>query len=976
MIVLAEFEPLDTVAGARVTLRATTADHPSVTGLNSVRWWPAVAEAPSLNMRLFKGDFDGQLEAGQASISVRADGLAKLDANARRYRWAGAPVRFYAGVIGQAWPWTQVFEGLFERFEGTGNNLRLTARVDTEPFQKNVLASTYAGTGGIEGGADLKNKPKPLLMGRCVNVEPILINAVDSIYQFHGYGPIQAVNALYERGSSFGASVGDFASYAALQAATIPAGRWGTCLAQGLIRLGAPAYGVITGDVDGDNTGGWRRKTGEIITRIGAIAGVAGGAIDAASMTALDTALAGLPNQGRIGLFLTDQENVLDLAARLAAPCNAQVGVSFLGKLFAMRAVIGAPTLTLDAQGRQLPAVLDSVESDVSPPYTLMEFGWGRAWRVHSFSEISFYAELVDRGAYSAAETYREGNIVQDQGSSWLYINPTATAGNAPPTLPTTSDAYWRVMAVAGGDGVDGTNAATVFLYQRSASLPSAPSTTATYTFSTGLLAGHNNGWSQSVPAHDGNPLYVTTAAAISSGATDTIAAAEWSTVRILADNGAPGSNGSNNATVYLYRRSATTPALPSTTATYTFATGVLTGHNNGWTQAVPATDGNPLWVTAAAASSTGATDTIASAEWAAPVIMAQDGTNGSNGGNGINSATIFLYQRAASTPSVPTDALTYTFSSALLSGGGLAGWSQTVPAHNGNPLYVTTATALSTGSTDTIASAEWASVRILAENGAPGSPGAAAFTLSPPGQSFTIACNSAGVPKVGEFNKTITFALTQGTTDLSNDAATTYEAAPAGATVSWGGANGKVLTISAMSGDTATVAITVKRSGIAVQTCTVTLTKAKDGSPGTQNSVGGASFAANNNTASYLSTNIAGPLTLTCGASGVITAYLNHDYGASGPNDRFCFMAGSVFWRPVGGTTWTQLSEEVDPVGAHTFLTGPGELAEDSNLGFVRNAGGLTPGTAYEFVYRNRRTSGAASMVTRSTSSFQIITS
>ena len=62
MIILAEFQPLDTVAGSRVTLRATNADNADVTGLNSARWWPALSDAPTVSIRLFKGDFDGQIE--------------------------------------------------------------------------------------------------------------------------------------------------------------------------------------------------------------------------------------------------------------------------------------------------------------------------------------------------------------------------------------------------------------------------------------------------------------------------------------------------------------------------------------------------------------------------------------------------------------------------------------------------------------------------------------------------------------------------------------------------------------------------------------------------------------------------------------------------------------------------------------------------------------------------------------------------
>ena len=78
-------------------------------------------------------------------------------------------------------------------------------------------------------------------------------------------------------------------------------------------------------------------------------------------------------------------------------------------------------------------------------------------------------------------------------------------------------------------------------------------------------------------------------------------------------------------------------PDVPSTAATFTFATGVLSGHNNGWTQSVPANDGNPVYVTTAIAAAAGASDTIVTGEWAAPVVHAANGANGANGTNGTN---------------------------------------------------------------------------------------------------------------------------------------------------------------------------------------------------------------------------------------------------------------------------------------------------------------------------------------------------
>lgn len=184
-------------------------------------------------------------------------------------------------------------------------------------------------------------------------------------------------------------------------------------------------------------------------------------------------------------------------------------------------------------------------------------------------------------------------------------------------------------------------------------------------------------------------------------------------------DPGDPGSDGSSGQTVArvrIYRRSSTTPALPSNPATFTFATGAITGLNNSWSATVPSgTD--PLWISEATAAGTGTTDTIAANEWATPVVLVQ---NGADGDDGINSATVFLFQRnsTGAPPAVPSANLTYTFATGVLSGT-LGGWSQTVPADTtGRYLWVTTATALSTTSTDTISSGEWATVRLLAKDG------------------------------------------------------------------------------------------------------------------------------------------------------------------------------------------------------------------------------------------------------------------
>jgi hypothetical protein len=197
------------------------------------------------------------------------------------------------------------------------------------------------------------------------------------------------------------------------------------------------------------------------------------------------------------------------------------------------------------------------------------------------------------------------------------------------------------------------------------------------------------------------------------------------------------GVNGTNTATVYIYQRSATTPSVPSSTVTYAFATGAVTGLTNGWTTSVP-TGTNPLYVSIAYASGDGATDTIATSEWSAPTILAQDGANGAN------VAVVYIYQRAASTPSLPSATVTYTFATGAFSGL-TNGWQGSVPAANGNPLYVSTAVANSSTATASILSTAWASPTILAQDGAQGPTGAAAVVYSVSPSTSNIVRDETG---------------------------------------------------------------------------------------------------------------------------------------------------------------------------------------------------------------------------------------
>lgn len=441
---LIAIEPLHVDSGERFVVRLSSANDRAVCGHGNNRWEPAITKAPAFGMQFWNGDFETGTDAGRITFAFNLAQALKSHPLLRKAVWKGSRVEAMVGRVGAPWPWKTRFKG---RVTTEGDNewptLQITAQVDVEPFNEDLLTKTYAGTGDGEGGEDLKDQVKPLALGWPRNVEPVLINAVDSVYQFSAYGAIEAVETLYERASAFPASSGDYADYAALVAADIDPGHWATCLAEGLIRLGAPAYGVITGDIKGHAVDGTAvRGAGALVKAMADIAGIGADLIDTEALDRLDAE--GATNSD---VVVTQQVKFLESARRTVLPCNWQVVVSNIGVLTVMKPRFAtSPAFVLHAQGKQTPLVKAVTEKATSFPYKKTVMAGARCWRVHSFDEIAFEAELIDRGDYDAATIYREGNIVtMPGGSRWLYVSETPQAG----VTPGTDALVWEPLQVA-----------------------------------------------------------------------------------------------------------------------------------------------------------------------------------------------------------------------------------------------------------------------------------------------------------------------------------------------------------------------------------------------------------------------------------------------------------------------------------------------------------------------------------------------
>lgn len=165
-----------------------------------------------------------------------------------------------------------------------------------------------------------------------------------------------------------------------------------------------------------------------------------------------------------------------------------------------------------------------------------------------------------------------------------------------------------------------------------------------------------------------------------------------------------------NSAIVYLYKRSVNeiTEIDWAENLTYDFDNKKLTAAPEGWSEEIPS-GSEPLYVTAATASSITAQATISSAEWSIPTLFST---------SGLNSKTVLLYKRYVSTPATPSTSVTYTFSTGAIEPASPDGWSLTIPTTDGNPCYVTQATAIGYGETYTIQKSSWSTPTMLAKDG------------------------------------------------------------------------------------------------------------------------------------------------------------------------------------------------------------------------------------------------------------------
>lgn len=428
--VLIYLRPLDQTTGQRIDVRVADGPSADVYGTAGQVWDAAMLTRPTLSIELMSPEMDGGVQAGQARFDISLNNVSV--ARALKLYWRGAAVVIHStGVLEGATAvpdfWGYVTSARINLETGA---LAVTAEVSTALIDKPLLTGEFTGGGGIGGDAAKRGVLYPAGFGTVKNIQPTWFDLTRNIGMIDGYANTLSIDWLGEGLSSFGARVADYPTYDALAAAidnkTIKPGQWGTCVAQGLVGLGAPPTGIITVHATfGTNRIGAMMKR-MLLTH----AQVPAARVDGPAFDALD-ALVPLPVH-----FWTDQQrNVKDLLQSLAQSCNATPLVSFQNLVTVTRAIGGAIVGTLDRSGAIDPRVIDWQSADVDPPYYLLKARAARPASVLTDDQVNFVDTLEDKGVYAAATVYRAGNLVWlADGSQWLYQNATPASGHAPPS--------------------------------------------------------------------------------------------------------------------------------------------------------------------------------------------------------------------------------------------------------------------------------------------------------------------------------------------------------------------------------------------------------------------------------------------------------------------------------------------------------------------------------------------------------------
>jgi hypothetical protein len=379
-IYLVEAMPYDPDLGAVVTLRfadrafiTKPSDDPANTP------YPAAVEtALEFERSIFAGaDIGGRSSRGVGDV-VLLNGDGALD-GILDHAFDGREVTVRVGAPGAVLTdFSEILRGTAQGISWTPTEIRIQFRDKAALLDVPVQPALYAGTGGLEGGDDVKGRPKVRCYGVADNVTAVLLDAATRLYQVND-GPVSAIRAVYDKGSAL------------TEVAAAPGvGEYTVSLAAGTFTLGGDPVGTVTADVDGDATGGTFVSSAAAIAKRVARVALADGEIDEGSFN-----VAANTSPAPVGLTITDGRSVAEMLSELALTIGGYWGFSRVGQL--ELTVFAAPAAAADFTFTDAD-IIEIERLPTPPPLWRRRIAWGRNWTVQAGDALAEGVSTERRG--------------------------------------------------------------------------------------------------------------------------------------------------------------------------------------------------------------------------------------------------------------------------------------------------------------------------------------------------------------------------------------------------------------------------------------------------------------------------------------------------------------------------------------------------------------------------------------------------
>lgn len=318
------------------------------------------------------------------------------------YFWNDAPITVEVGDEGQDGSvpatWATVLNGTIAGISAADGLIQFTIADLSKKLDKPLVTATFAGTGGIEGIADIAGRPKRRTWGQVFNVEARILDKVNSIWEFGDpafqAASVQAVKDMGRAASPAPTVVAwqgsAAATFTALQGATAVQGSGVVAPSIQCLKWWTTPVGPLTVDFTGEATGSAPQLAASILTAFGQ-------AFDTASRDAAHTARPDVA-----GMHIGDDRQTISQTLD-----QLLLGVSTAWVLDAGGAVYFRP-ITFSSPVETLTSLAVS-RSKVFAPQRKRRVGFQRNHRQHSDGEIA--ASLVAGDVSGLGDLATQNNV-------------------------------------------------------------------------------------------------------------------------------------------------------------------------------------------------------------------------------------------------------------------------------------------------------------------------------------------------------------------------------------------------------------------------------------------------------------------------------------------------------------------------------------------------------------------------------------